>query len=99
LSARRDFSTKISTGKNKSHNTALYRRSETKIMPMQNNSTTKKVYPATLNNLEKKLFDLFDRQSEKASPRKSVLQSILAYSAALDVVQTQMLGKVSLINN
>lgn len=69
------------------------------MMPMQNNSTTKKVYPATLNNLEKKLFDLFDRQSENACPRKSVLQSILAYSAAFDVVQTQMLGKVGLINN
>ena len=66
---------------------------------MQNNSTTKNVCPATLTNLENKLFDLFDRQSKNAQPRKSILQSILAYSAAYDVVQTQMLGKVSLINN
>lgn len=69
------------------------------MMPMQNNCTTKKVYQTSLNNLEKQLFDMFDRQSESSKPRNAVLQSIMAYAGAYDVVQTQMLGKVSLINN
>lgn len=72
---------------------------EPKKLPMQNDSTTKKVCPATLNNIEKKLYDLFERQSENVGPRKSVLHSIIAYSAAFEVAQTQILGNVGLIKN
>lgn len=69
------------------------------MMPMQNNSTTKKVCHTTLNNLETQLFEMFERQNQTSKPKKSSISAILAYAAAFDVVQTNILGKVSLINN
>ncbi len=66
---------------------------------MQDKSTMKINHTVTLNNLETQLFELFDVQTQNSVPNKSVVDAILSYAAAFDVVQTRLLGKVNLIKN
>lgn len=67
-------------------------------MPMKKSSTLN-VLTKFIENEEKRISDCVKRQEQHSGPTETVLQSILGYSKALRINESESMGQVELVMN